>query len=184
MTFPEEITTERLLLRWRVESDAEEIFARYAQDPEVTRYLTWQPHASVAETIEFQHSKAADRAAGTSFGWLIRSRATHVVLGMIGLRIEKHIAHVGYCLARDAWGQGYATDAARAVVAVAQRNESLWRIQATCDVENAVSGRVLEKAGLKFEGTLRRHIVLPNLGDAPRDVHCYATVRGDDGIWD
>jgi RimJ/RimL family protein N-acetyltransferase len=137
----------------------------------------------VEETVEFQRTKAADRDAGVAFGWLIRARKSHLVLGMIGLRTEKHTAHLGYCLARDAWGQGYATEAARAVVAMGQQVESLWRIQATCNVENAASGRVLEKAGLSCEGTLRRHIVLTNLGDVPRDVHCFAIVRDADGNW-
>jgi RimJ/RimL family protein N-acetyltransferase len=52
-----------------------------------------------------------------------------------------------------------------------------WRIQAFCDIENRASARVLEKIGLTFEGTLHRYMILPNLGDAPRDVHCYARVR-------
>jgi RimJ/RimL family protein N-acetyltransferase len=54
---------------------------------------------------------------------------------------------------------------------------TIWRIQAFCDVENRASARVLEKAGLTFEGTLRRYMVLPNLSDAPRDMLCYAKVR-------
>ena len=53
----------------------------------------------------------------------------------------------------------------------------LWRIQAYCDTENNASARVLEKAGLKLEGTLRRYLVLPNLGTDPRDVFMYAKVR-------
>lgn len=183
MTFPEEIQTERLLLRWHTKSDVEEIFTRYAQDSEVSRYLSWRPHRSVEDTIEFQRTSQADRESGAAFGWLIRSRDTHVVLGMVGLQIEKHIAHLGYCLARDAWGQGCATEAAQAVVAAGQQCDSLWRIEACCDVENTASGRVLEKAGMSFEGTLRRDIVLPNLSDQPRDVHCYAIARDADGQW-
>lgn len=183
MTFPEEITTERLSLRWPVEADAEEIFVRYAQDPEVTRYLTWRPHTSIKDTLDFHKKSTVDREEGRAFPWLIRSRETRLVLGMIGLRIEGHIAHLGYVLARDAWDQGVATEAARAVVAVGQQCESLWRIEAYCDVENETSARVLQKAGLSFEGTHRREIALPNLGDEPRDVHCYAVVRCDDGRW-
>ena len=83
----------------------------------------------------------------------------------------------GYCLARDAWGQGYATEAAGAFIAAALDIPTLWRIQAYCDVENCASARVLEKIGLEREGTLRRYMVLPNLSNEPRDVHCYAKVR-------
>lgn len=183
MIFPEAIQTERLLLRWHVEADAEEIFSRYAHDPEVTRYLCWKPHQTLEDTIEFQRDKAADREQGISFGWLIRSKESHLVLGMVGFKIEKHAVDLGYCLARDAWGQGYATEAARAVVTALQQNDAIWRIAALCHVENEASARVLEKAGLKHEGTLRRYYVFPNLGDEPHDVHCYALGRDADGEW-
>lgn len=54
---------------------------------------------------------------------------------------------------------------------------AIWRIQASCDAEHRASARVLEKTGLTLEGTLRRYLVLPNLGGVPRDVFCYAQVR-------
>ena len=83
----------------------------------------------------------------------------------------------GYCLARDAWGQGFATEAASQFVTTALEQPELWRVQAFCDLDNPASARVLEKAGLTLEGTLRRHMVLPNLSDTPRDMLCYARVR-------
>lgn len=85
----------------------------------------------------------------------------------------------GYCLASDVWRRGYATEAARAFVEVAFNTLPLVRVQAMCDVENAASAHVLEKAGLTCEGTLRRYLVFPNLGEGPRDVFIYARVRGD-----
>jgi ribosomal-protein-alanine N-acetyltransferase len=177
MKFPEELLTPRLLLRPPTEADCEEIFTRYAHDPQVTQYLSWRPHKSVADTIEFRRKSSVDVEAGRVFPWLIRSSETRNVLGMIGLRIDGHTVHLGYCLARDAWRQGFATEAASAVVAVAMNEPSIWRLQALCDLENRASARVLEKFGLTFEGTLRRYMVLPNLSDTPRDVHCYAKSR-------
>ena len=117
------------------------------------------------------------RKAGTSFAWLIRSRETNLVLGMIGHRVHGPRAHLGYCLARDAWGQGYATEAARRVVEAALAEPSIWRVEALCDAEHTASTRVLQKAGLAYEGTLQRYMVLPNLGNVPRDMRCYARVR-------
>ena len=67
--------------------------------------------------------------------------------------------------------------AAAAFVDAVMAQPMIWRIQAFCDVENVASARVLQKIGLTFEGTLRRYMVLPNLGDVPRDVRCYARVR-------
>ena len=54
---------------------------------------------------------------------------------------------------------------------------SIWRVWATCDIENAASARVLEKVGLSREGTLRRWLVRPHLSSDPRDAFIYARVR-------
>lgn len=183
MIFPEEIETDRLLLRWRTENDAEEIFARYAQDPEVTRFLLWRPHRSIDDTLAFLRERTQKHEAGTLASWMIRAQDTGNLLGTIGLGIDGHKATLGYCLARDAWGTGFATEAVCAVVRVCQYRDEIWRIEATCHVANRASARVLEKSGFTFEGTLRRDTVYPNLGDEPHDGHLYAIVRGDDGSW-
>lgn len=182
MTIPDEILTERLRLRPQQLSDAEQIFVRYASDLTVSRYLSWPTHQTVDDTLEFVRKRMADCDAGTAFSRLIFARDSGILLGAVGGRIEGHCMAFGYCLARDSWGRGYATEAASALVDVIQTNPSISRIQAFCDVENLASARVLEKIGLAFEGTLRRYMVLPNLGEEPRDVHCYAIVRND-GIW-
>ena len=183
MTFPKEIQTQRLLLEWRSETDAEEIFARYAQNPEVTRFLLWKPHRSIDDTLSFLRERAAKHEAGTLASWMIRDRQTRQLLGSIGMGIDGHKAILGYCLARDAWGQGIATEAVCAVVREFQQCDAIWRIEATCHVENVASARVLEKSGFALEGTLRRDTVLPNLGAEPHDVHCFAIVRGAERNW-
>jgi ribosomal-protein-alanine N-acetyltransferase len=177
MTCPHEILTKRLRLRPPAESDAPRIFARYGQDADVSRYMSWVPHRSIDDTLTFLRKIVSDNADGRSMGFLIFSRESGELLGSVGGAIEQHRMQFGYCLARDAWGHGYATEAARAFVTSALEIPTLWRIQAYCDVENCASARVLEKIGLEREGTLRCYMVLPNLGDEPRDVHCYAKVR-------
>jgi RimJ/RimL family protein N-acetyltransferase len=111
---------------------------------------------------------------------LIYCGRTGQLLGSVGGFIEKHRMTFGYCLAQDAWGKGFATEAAHAFVAAAIAHPAIIRIQAYCDVENRASARVLEKAGLTYEGTLRRYMVFPNLGEAPRDVHFYSIVRNEE----
>jgi RimJ/RimL family protein N-acetyltransferase len=177
MARAQEILTERLRLRPPTEADAERIFARYGQDAEVCRYMSWTPHRSIDDTLAFLRQIVASNSEGRSLGFLIFSRPSGELLGSVGGAIEKHRMQFGYCLARDAWGHGFATEAASAFVAAALSIPALCRIQAFCDVENRASAHVLEKIGLKFEGTLRRYMVLPNLGKTPRDVHCYAKIR-------
>ncbi len=177
MTRATEILTDRLRLRPPTLADAEQIFARYGQDAMVSRYMSWIPHRSIEDTLAFLKRITFDNAEGRSLSFLTFSRASGELLGSVGGAIDKHDMQFGYCLARDAWGKGFATEAARAFVAAALETPELWRIQAFCDVENVASAHVLEKVGLEREGTLRRYMVLPNMGDAPRDVHCYAKIR-------
>lgn len=179
MPFPEQLETARLQLRWPVEADAAEMFARYAQCPEVCRYMSWTPHRSLDDTVEHLRERIEQRQVGTSYGWLIYPRDGGPLAGSIGFGVDKHRAQFGYCLARDAWGRGYATEAARAIVELALSEPTIWRIEACCDLEHRASAHVLEKAGLLLEGVVRRHSVLPNLESEPRDMFLYARVRDD-----
>jgi RimJ/RimL family protein N-acetyltransferase len=178
MTFPSQLPTTRLLLRPPTEADAEAIFLRYGQDRNVCRYMTWTPHPSVDSVLAYLQRIVRENEQGTCAGYLIFARESGDLLGSIGGRIEDTVRmQFGYCLARDAWGQGIATEAARAFVNAAMQQSSIWRVQATCDLENPASARVLEKAGLTLEGIAHRYMVLPNLGDVPRDLWLYAKVR-------
>jgi RimJ/RimL family protein N-acetyltransferase len=177
MAYPERIETSRLLIRWFDLRDAQEVFSRYAQDPEVTRFLRWRPHRSLADTQEYLRAAIAARIEGKRFAYAIRRRESGRLLGAIGIGADGPIASLGYLLARDAWGHGYATEAARAVVELSLGDPAVWRVEATCALENDASARVLERAGFAYEGILRRHTVLPNLSDAPSDVRMYARVK-------
>lgn len=182
MRYPEQLETERLRLHWPRESDADEMFVRYTCDPVVAKFMLWRPHASVEDTRTFLKSRHAKDEQGLHHNWLIRLRSSDLLLGAIGCHQDRHIIQFGYCLAQDAWANGYATEAVSALVPVWLSVPEIWRVQAYCDLENPASARVLEKAGLVREGILRRYIVTPNLSDEPRDVYVYACVRcGESG---
>jgi len=174
---PKEILTHRLRLRPPAEADADQIFARYGNDTAVCRYMSWTPHRSIDDTLSYLRRIVSDNEQGASAGYLIFSRDSGKLLGSVGGGLQGPRMQFGFCLARDAWGQGFATEATRAFINAASEDSAIWRIQALCDVENRASARVLEKSGLTLEATLRRYMVLPNLGDAPRDMLCYAKVR-------
>jgi RimJ/RimL family protein N-acetyltransferase len=177
MNLQQEIHTERLRLRPPAVADAQNIFMRYAQDAVVCKYMCWSPHQSIDDTLAYLQRIVDENSRGSSAGYLIFSKDTGQLLGSVGGAAQGTRVQFGYCLARDAWGKGYATEAARAFVDGVMADPATWRIQAFCDIENRASARVLEKIGLTFEGTLHRYMILPNLGDVPRDVHCYARVR-------
>jgi [ribosomal protein S5]-alanine N-acetyltransferase len=174
---PARFDTERLRLRPPILEDAPGIFALYAQDAEVSKYLTWRPHASVETTRAFLQRCADVRERGTAFPWLITLRATGEPVGMIEVRLEGHQAVLGYVIGQPYWGRGFATEAARVVVDWALGQPAIYRVWAVCDIENPASARVLEKAGLQREGVLRRWILHPGASADPRDCFCYSRVR-------
>jgi len=157
--------------------DAIAIFQGYAQDPEVSRYLTWPPHRSIGETRGFLRACIDNWLDGTRFPWVITAAPEDTPLGMMELRRTGHMADVGYVLARSEWGKGYTTEALIAVVEMALALDGCYRVWAVCDVENAASARVMEKAGMVREGILRRFLYHPAMSNEPRDAYCYARTR-------
>jgi len=174
---PEIIQTSRLFLRLPVPGDADAIFQKYAQDPEVTKYLVWRPHESIHVTKAFIRRCIQCWKGETFFPWVVIRKKDHALIGMIELRIESFRADLGYVLAREHWGNGYATEMTKTIVEWAMAQENIYRVWATCDVENPASARVLEKAGMRREGILRRFIVHPNISAEPRDSYCYSVVK-------
>lgn len=173
---PEVMKTSRLVLRRSRPEDAPAIFQRYAQDPDVTRYLAWKPHETIERTYAFLKRCETVWQTGEAFPWSIVLEKEGLV-GMVDLRLSEHRAEIGYVLARSYWNHGYMTEAAQAVVDWALRQTEIHRVWAVCDVENAGSARVLEKVGMQREGILRRWIIHPNVSDEPRDCFCYAVVK-------
>lgn len=171
------IITERLVLRPPMQEDAERVFACWAGDPEVTRYLTFRPHETAAESRKWIEETADAWADGSRSSWVILRAADRELIGGIALSPEGLMAHVGYVLGRSEWGRGYATEALAALVEVAFADPGLYRFYAYCHVDNLASARVLEKAGLEREGRLRRFLIFPNLSAEPLDVFVYARCR-------
>lgn len=176
MKGPATIKTDRLILRRPQVSDALAIFERYAGDPEVTRFLGWPKHRSLADTEAFLKVSDSEWERWPAGPYLVLSRADGTVLGSSGFTFETpYRAATGYVLARDAWGQGYATETLRAIKEVAPAI-GILRLYALCYPEHRKSWRVLEKCGFEREGMLRSYVELPNLKAGAFDVLCYATV--------
>ncbi len=177
MKAPERIETERLVLRRPLTTDIDDIFTRYASDPDVTRFIEWPRHESLADTRAFLRFSDAEWLRWPTGPYLLRSRDDGALLGSTGLAFETaYRASTGYVLAKDAWRNGYATEALHAMVEIAHA-VGVRRLYAICHTENNASRRVLEKGEFLLEGTLRRHTEFPNLrpGD-PSDVFCYAII--------
>jgi len=177
MNMPEQIETERLALRRPRLEDGTAIFAGWAQDKEVTRYLTWRPHKSLEQTNEFIQGCLSAWEQETRFPYMITLNESIDIIGMIDPRIEGHKVGIGYVAARAYWGKGYMPEAVRAIIQWAFQQPSIYRVYATTDVENIASQRVLEKVGMQCEGLLRKYIIHPNISNVPRDSYMYAIIK-------
>ena len=147
--------TDRLLLREFSDEDFEAVHA-YASDPDVVRFMAWGPN-SEAETREFLKRAKTDAEANPrrQFELAVVRRASGDLIGGIGLHVDGSNAMLGFCFARSAWGQGYATEAAQTLLDFGFGPLGLHRIWADCDSVNAASVRVLQKLGMRQEGHLR-----------------------------
>ncbi len=172
------LESEDLLLRKPARKDAEDIF-RYASDPEVARYVLWDPHRSISETRAFISFLRSRIRAGSPSSWVVTLKETGTVIGTIGFiwcSSENRSAELGYSFSREHWNHGYATQALKTVIDASFRSMPLNRLEAQYDVRNPASGRVMEKSGLRQEGILRSRLV--NKGEYV-DVAICAILRSD-----
>ena len=174
MKAPPRVETPRLVLSAPVAGDADLVFQRYASDDDVTRYLGWPKHRTVADTQGFLAFSAVQWEREGAGPYLIWARADGQLLGSTGLGMEPGgQAITGYVLAKDAWGKGYATEALTAVVDVAT-DIGVRRLYALCHPQHRASWRVLEKCGFERDGTWNRQVEFPNLAAGiTQDVLCY-----------
>jgi len=169
---PEVIETERLLLRRPIAGDAQQIFSRYASDAEVTRYMSFRRHQSIADAEMFLDFSNFEWAANRCGPYLVLARDSGAVLGGTGLSLQVNEAEAGYIFAREAWGFGYATEALRSMVDVGGAM-GLHALQAHCHPEHQASIHVLEKCGFVLAHRARNAHVFPNLSAARQDVLSY-----------
>ena len=173
---PEAFELERLRLRRPKLTDLDALFA-IGSDPEVAHYAEWPINTSRQDSLERLRGRTKDWRTGAEYYWVITLRGDDRAIGAIASCVKQHAADFGYLLDRRHWGNGYATEAARAIVGWAFSVPSIRRVWATCDTENLASVRVIEKVGLEREGVLRQAIVRPNISSQPRDAFIYSKVR-------
>ena len=170
------IESERLILRQLTPEDAPDFFACYA-DPEVFRYSRHSEETSLqsaTHTLSILFKRHQERIM---LCWAIVLKENQHFMGRIQMQSDEvHRAGVGYQLGKQYWGNGYATEALRAVIAYLFEQTTVNRIDAATWSENTASARVLEKAGMCFEGLARQRRFAKG---ALRDIKFYAILRED-----
>ena len=148
-----ELETDRLRLRKLRREDAQRIYDYWASDPEVTRYLTWATHESVAVTEKVMELWMEEYEKPDCYRYGIELKETDELIGMIDVvRIVDGCPEIGYCSGRPTWGNGYMTEALKAVCAMLFE-DGFSAILIRAVRENIGSNRVIQKAGFSFTGT-------------------------------
>lgn len=170
------LETDRLVLRPFTLADAGRVH-ELAGAPAVAATTLNIPHPypeGAAEDWIGTHAENAARGAG--FTWAITRKADDLLIGAIGVGVNAthRRGELGYWLGVPYWNQGYTSEAARRVVAFGFAELELNRIAAAYLPRNPASGRVMQKAGMTYEGTLRQYV---RKGETFEDVAMYAILR-------
>ena len=153
-----QLQTERLVLREFTWDDLDAVHA-YESDPAVVMYVCYGPLTKEECRRELAFHIAHQTAQPRVFCHLaLVLLSTEHLIGWCGLKLTNpshQEGELGYALHRAYWGQGYATEAAQAMLAFGFHHLHLHRIVGTCHPDNRGSIRVLEKVGMSYEGCLR-----------------------------
>ncbi len=154
---PPELETERLLLRKIVRRDTDDMF-EYSCDPEVTRYLLWEPHPDRFHTGRYISYLQSRYRSGDFYDWGVIWKQTGKMIGTCGFtrfNFDADSGEVGYVLNPAFWGIRIAPEAVRRVMTFGFYDLGLHRIEAKYMTDNIRSRAVMDKLGMKFEGVGR-----------------------------
>ncbi len=178
MTTQPELETARLRLRPFTAGDAPDI-QRLAGDRRVADTTLSIPHPYPDGAAEaFIAAQAEAFEAGTGVTFAVTDRVTGALVGAIGLIIATPFRHaeMGYWVAPDCWGRGYATEAAGAILRYAFEDLALHRVYARYFPRNPQSGRIMQKLGMVPEGRQRQHVLRWGVFE---DLEMYGILRAE-----
>lgn len=154
------IETERLVLRKFKLSDGEAMYKNWANDPEVTKFLTWPPHNSVEVTKDILKSWCDSYKNKKYYQWAIVLKDNgEEPIGSIGAVSQDEnidMIHIGYCMGKKWWKKGIMSEALSAVIDYFINDIAANRIESRHDPRNPNSEKVMMKCGLKYEGTMKK----------------------------
>lgn len=154
------LVTERLILRKLEATDANRI-ENLAGDHEVAKTTLNIPHPyPEGSAVAFIHSTLESERTGKLITRAIIEKETNELIGLMAISIHSTFnrGELAYWVGKPYWGQGYGTEAGKAVLQYGFEVLKLNRIYAQSFTTNPGSWRIMEKIGLKYEGTLRQHV--------------------------
>lgn len=151
--------TERLILRQFKESDCDAVFRNWTNDNKVTEFLRWTTHQNIEITKQVISDWITQYVNNDFYQWAIVLKELNEPIGTISVvdmdeRTEK--VHIGYCVGSKWWNKGYTSEVFAAIISFFFEEVGVKRIESQHDPNNPNSGKVMEKCGLIYEGTLRK----------------------------
>ena len=152
------LETGRLILRRYVNADAAAMYKNWASDQDVTWFLTWPTHRIEEVSGRVIEDWVNHYSEDCYYHWAItlKDNGEEPIgdIAVVSLKENVSMAHVGYCIGRNWWHQGITSEALKAVMEFLFDVVDVNRIEARHDPRNPNSGKVMEKCGMKYEGTL------------------------------
>ena len=176
----EAINTDRLLLRRFELDDAYDMFKNWANDSEVTKFLSWETHRSVEDANEILEKWVKEYKNNTNYNWTVELKEIGEVIGgicIVKLDEKNYSCEIGYCMSRIYWGKGIMSESLNAVIDYLFSEVGFNRIVAKHDTNNVASGKVMLKSGMNYEGTLRQVQIRNN--KVFYDLAVYAILKSD-----
>ncbi|CRH90926.1 Putative ribosomal N-acetyltransferase YdaF [Chlamydia trachomatis] len=174
------LESDRLLLRPYTLADAQLMFDNWASHPENVTYVTWSAHESVDFTRQLLKEWTSSYDQPDFLHWVIafKDQPDFVIgdISVIDSDQTTQSCELGYILSQDYWGQDLMTEALKTIIDFLFQEVNCNRITAIHATENPASGRVMNKAGMKYEGTFRQ---AANLKGNLVDISEYAILRED-----
>ena len=153
------IDTDRLMLRRFKPEDACNMFNNWANDSDVTKFLTWKPHGNIEVTKKIINQWIDEYNHNNFYNWAIELKEAGEVIGnisVVNLYENYQSCEIGYCMSKKHWNKGIMTESLKAVIDYLFSEVGFNRIEARHDTDNIASGKVMMKSGMRYEGTLRQ----------------------------
>lgn len=153
------LETDRLILRRYEIDDASAMFKNWASDPEVTKFLMWQTHSSEDMSKNIINDWLKEYSDEKYYHWaiILKDNGDEPIgdIAVVHMNEDVSMMHIGYCIGRNWWHQGVTSEALKMVMDYLFDVVNVNRIESRHDPRNPYSGKVMQKCGMKYEGTLR-----------------------------
>lgn len=156
------LETDRLILRRLELGDAKAMFNNWCNDDDVTRHLPWQTHENIEVTKAVLDMWLKDYDNSHVYRWIVVLKDGNKPIGTVDVvnkDIDNKVFELGHCYSKETWGKGIATEVFDKVISFLFEEVGVEVIIAKHNENNLASGRVMQKASMKYDGTLRSRVI-------------------------